>query len=136
MEHYERKHNRPHLEFSQEDENRLIAYHWPGNVRELKNLIERAILVSTTDQLELFLPSASKQLSSGDDFSDLPTMDELQARYIRYVLEKTGGRMAGPEGAAAILGMKRGTPCIRASGNWGSRFGEWNFQQKLLLAQG
>jgi transcriptional regulator with GAF, ATPase, and Fis domain len=109
LEHYERKHNRPHLDFSREDEGRLTSYNWPGNVRELKNVIERAVLVSTPDRLELFLPSVSGQVLHGDNFADLPTMDELQARYIRYVLEKTGGRIAGPEGAASLLGLKRGT---------------------------
>ena len=109
LEHYERKHSRPHLDFSREDEDRLTSYHWPGNVRELKNVIERAVLVSTPDRLELFLPSASEQVLPGDNFADLPTMDELQARYIRYVLEKTNGRIAGPGGAASLLGLKRGT---------------------------
>ena len=36
-------------------------------------------------------------------------MDELQRRYIRYVLKKTGGRVSGPGGAAEILDMKRTT---------------------------
>jgi len=40
-------------------------------------------------------------------FHDNPTLDEVQRRYIRYVLDKTGGRIAGPGGTAGILGMKR-----------------------------
>ena len=109
LDHYARKHNRPHLDLSREDEERLLSYHWPGNVRELKNVIERAVLVSTPDRLELFLPSPAGQAPSVDQFEDLPTMDELQVRYIKYILEKTEGRIAGPQGAAALLGMKRGT---------------------------
>ena len=109
LEHYQRKHGRPRLDLSPEDEKRLSAYHWPGNVRELKNVIERAVLVSTPDSLELFLPSVSDAPEAGDQFADLPTLDELQARYIRYVLEQSNGRIAGPDGAATLLGLKRGT---------------------------
>ncbi len=109
LRHYERKHHRPHLEISPEDEERLTQYPWPGNVRELKNVIERAVLVSSPDQLELLLPSVSGPVPSGDLYSDTPTMDELERRYIRYVLDKTKGRIAGPNGAAALLGLKRST---------------------------
>jgi transcriptional regulator with GAF, ATPase, and Fis domain len=42
-------------------------------------------------------------------FSDLPTMNEMQRRYLNYVFKKTGGLIGGPGGAAEILGMKRTT---------------------------
>ena len=44
-----------------------------------------------------------------DLFVDLPTLKEMNARYLQYVLEKTQGRIAGPGGAAEILGVKRST---------------------------
>lgn len=109
LRHYERKHHRPNLEISPEDEERLTKYPWPGNVRELKNVIERAVLVSNPDRLEFLLPSLSGPVPSGDLYADTPTMDELERRYIRYVLDKTKGRIAGPNGAAALLGLKRST---------------------------
>lgn len=40
---------------------------------------------------------------------DCPTMDQMQRRYIKYVLETTGGKLGGQGGAAEILGMKRTT---------------------------
>ncbi|MCK5783716.1 MAG: hypothetical protein KAH06_04675, partial [Desulfobacterales bacterium] len=40
-------------------------------------------------------------------FDDLPTLDEIQRRYITFTLEKTGGKLSGPGGATEILGMKR-----------------------------
>gem|GEM_PF-1871035 len=42
-------------------------------------------------------------------FSDHPTLEEVQRRYIAYILERTGGKLSGPMGAAEILGMKRST---------------------------
>ncbi|MBI5604505.1 MAG: sigma-54-dependent Fis family transcriptional regulator [Deltaproteobacteria bacterium] len=91
---------------SPEQEAALLNYHWPGNVRELKNVIERAVILSTGRDLELDLPVMGKPRSM-DLTDDSPTLDELQRRYIQQVLEKTEGRMSGPGGAATILGMKR-----------------------------
>ena len=104
---YARKHNRPPLELTPENEAELTRYPWPGNVRELKNVIERAVLLAADGHLDLNLSAG--QIPSSSPFSDTPTMAELQRRYIRFVLEKTGGRKGGPNGAAAILGMKRST---------------------------
>jgi transcriptional regulator with GAF, ATPase, and Fis domain len=97
---------RPGMTLAPESEKILSAYHWPGNVRELKNVIERSVLLSTGDCLELNLPP-SGALAKADPFSDSPTLDELQRRYIRHVLKKTRGKIGGKNGAAQILGMKR-----------------------------
>jgi transcriptional regulator with GAF, ATPase, and Fis domain len=67
---YAAKHNQLVSGLSQEDETLLLAYHWPGNVRELKNVMERAVLLSTKDRLEISLP-VKRSLSSDDCFSDL-----------------------------------------------------------------
>ena len=103
---YAKKYNRPELEINTEDEARLAAYHWPGNVRELKNLVERAVILSEGNRLRLSIPSPGRP-ASVPLMDDLPTLDEMQRRYIRLVLEKTNGRIGGPGGAAEILGMKR-----------------------------
>ncbi|MBW1788752.1 MAG: sigma-54-dependent Fis family transcriptional regulator [Deltaproteobacteria bacterium] len=104
---YTSKHNRPAFDLSPENEAELTAYHWPGNVRELKNVIERAVLLSTDDSLELNL--SPHQILSTNPFSDTPTMEELQRRYIGFILEKTAGRIGGVGGASELLGMKRST---------------------------
>ena len=106
--HFSRKHNRPLIEVVPEDEEKLMSYSWPGNVRELKNVIERSVLLARENRLEISLPSPQKP-SAKEPFLDMPTLDEMQKRYIRHVLKQTGGKMAGENGAADILGMKRTT---------------------------
>ncbi|MDX9788444.1 MAG: sigma 54-interacting transcriptional regulator [Desulfobacterales bacterium] len=90
------------------DVSALLAYPWPGNIRELKNIIERASLLSSDHRLELQLTVApeSRQASA---FEDMPTMSELQRRYIAHVLKATGRQIGGPNGAANVLGMNRCT---------------------------
>ncbi len=102
------KFNRPLLQLTPETEIELKAYNWPGNVRELKNTIERSVLLtSTEDTIELNLPATQKHSTAGHPFADFPSLDEVQRRYILYALEKCNGKIAGEEGAAAMLGMKR-----------------------------
>ena len=103
---YTAKYNRPMLKITSDDESKLLAYNWPGNVRELQNVMERAVLLSAGAQLNLDLPSQKKSFSS-HPFIDIPTLDEVQRRYIRYILEKTGGKLSGVGGASELLGMKR-----------------------------
>ncbi|MCP4757725.1 MAG: AAA domain-containing protein [Proteobacteria bacterium] len=108
LERYTKKYNRRQIRLSPQDEAMIKAYHWPGNVRELKNVIERAVILSTDNKLEIDL-SPGLDLSSRNPFTDFPSMDEIQRRYIRFVLEKTGNRIDGDGGAAQLLGMKRTT---------------------------
>ena len=91
-----------------EDEVKLMVYDWPGNVRELENVMERTMILSMGEELEFRLPGEGMSVP-GQLFSDSPTLDEMQRRYIQEVLEKTGGKIGGPGGAAEILGMKRTT---------------------------
>jgi DNA-binding NtrC family response regulator len=84
----------------------LCRYRWPGNIRELKNILERAVLLSRDNQLELNLP-AEVQGKADHPFNDSPALEEVQRRYIRDVLKKAGRKIAGPGGAAEILSMKR-----------------------------
>ncbi|MBU3918037.1 sigma 54-interacting transcriptional regulator, partial [bacterium] len=103
---FAKKHGCRDMQITQEDEKAILKYDWPGNVRELQNVIERAAILSQGQQLELNLPNQSSSYA-GDLISDRPSLDEIQRRYIRLVLESTNGKVSGAEGAAAILGMKR-----------------------------
>jgi len=103
---FTKRYNRPSLKLSRSNEEKLLKYSWPGNVRELNNVIERAAILSEGDHLELTIPSSSDSFTMQWFDSDI-TLDEMQRRYIRHVLERTGGRIAGAGGAAEILGMKR-----------------------------
>ena len=97
---------------------RLIGYHWPGNVRELENTVERALIQHRAgDRLsfEALLPMAAPdkvaQGQSRDQGPDAPfvSLDEMNARYIRRALEKAGGKIHGPGGAAQILRINPST---------------------------
>jgi DNA-binding NtrC family response regulator len=91
----------------------LLSYDWPGNVRELQNCIERAVALTEYDRLTVEdLPSVLHQrprraLSfSTDDAEALPTLDEMERRYIEHVLGIVGGNKTM---AARILGVDRRT---------------------------
>jgi PAS domain S-box-containing protein len=82
----------------------LVSYSWPGNVRELGNLIERAVIISHGNRLELgdWLP----RNGVSSDPTTISTLEELEKGHIIEVLELTGWRVSGEKGAARILGMK------------------------------
>ncbi len=103
---YAIKYKRRTLRLSNEQEKMLRSYRWQGNIRELKNVIERAVILSAENQLELNLP-ADIQSDQFNPFADSPSLEEVQRRYIKYIIQKSGGRISGPDGAAEMLGMKR-----------------------------
>ncbi len=84
--------------------NALVAYAWPGNVRELQNIIERAVILSQGAHLTLgdWLPKPSASPSG----TRVLSLDELERRHITDVLEMTGWRVSGDNGAASILDIK------------------------------
>jgi len=100
------KYNHQALSLSSENEAALREYDWPGNIREMQNVMERAVLLSSDGRLHFDLSSESRT-SGGSQFDDLPTLDDIQRRYIDFVLDKTGGKLSGPGGATEILGIKR-----------------------------
>lgn len=104
-----------------EDEtlNLLNSYTWPGNVRELENVIERAITLNrsgriTSEDLPARVrsnqPKAVDGVENLDDlaslFADMPSLDEVERRYLLHVLEATGGNRSR---AAEIIGISRRT---------------------------
>jgi transcriptional regulator with GAF, ATPase, and Fis domain len=89
----------------------LRCYAWPGNLRELANVLERAAILCpgssiTPAQLELQVgPGQPRPLES----VGLATLHEVERRHIEEVLQRTGGRIYGANGAAAMLGLKPST---------------------------
>ncbi len=79
----------------------MQRYPWPGNVRELRNVVERAMILSKGTTLQAEVPSIS-----GSSSAPASTMAEVEKRHILDVLNKTGWRIRGSNGAAEILGMK------------------------------
>ena len=82
----------------------LINYTWPGNIRELRNIIEHAMILSSSKILALDLPIGATQALPGSY-----NLQDMERNHILEVLEKTGWRISGKSGAAEILGMKRTT---------------------------
>jgi formate hydrogenlyase transcriptional activator len=87
----------------------LRAYHWPGNIRELQNVVERAVILNETDTLivdESWLKRESADSSPREGFS-APADREMEM--IETALAESHGRISGPSGAAAKLGIPRQT---------------------------
>ena len=94
---------------------RLREHTWPGNLRELANALERATIVSQGQQLgpDDFefagrTTSPKGQVATPADAPPL-TLEEAQAAHILRVLQRTGGRIYGPGGAAELLAVKPST---------------------------
>jgi formate hydrogenlyase transcriptional activator len=98
----------------------LANYAWPGNIRELENFIERAVLLSPGKELRVPVselksaavdPSSplASSVFSGAPPSTISTLEEAERQHILRALRQTQWRIAGPKGAAALLGMKRTT---------------------------
>jgi formate hydrogenlyase transcriptional activator len=88
---------------------RLQSYSWPGNVRELQNVIERSVIVSDTDELtvdESWLPTTQAVKSRLGLSGALAAHEKAM---VEDALRATGGRVFGPAGAAARLGIPRST---------------------------
>jgi PAS domain S-box-containing protein len=82
----------------------LMSYPWPGNIRELRNVIEHAMIMNKGKTLDVEPPACERQEPSGAS-----TLEDMERRHITEVLERTGWRISGKNGASEILGMKRTT---------------------------
>jgi transcriptional regulator with GAF, ATPase, and Fis domain len=83
----------------------LTTYDWPGNVREVRNIVERAMIVSSGRVLEVGLPIAAGNREDASEQSR-QSLAEVERNHILAVVKSTGWRIRGPGGAASILGLK------------------------------
>ncbi len=91
---------------------RLCARNWPGNVRELKHVIERAVILSDGPLLSIADERVAAQGSDSPPRPTTPalaTLEEVEEAHIRSALQRTGGVVEGPRGAAVLLGLKGST---------------------------
>ncbi len=101
---YSQSMNKNVIDISNDTLEMLVEYNWPGNVRELRNVIERAMVVTKGNLIELndlsfFFPDA--ELDSGEN---IPSLDDVEKAHIQKVLDLTNGNIAQ---AAGILKVSR-----------------------------
>src|SRR4029077_14769201 len=113
---------------SSETLKQMRQYHWPGNIRELQNVIERAVILARGPVLNVPLGEiqsrrslasvngngngdAQSEFSADKDIRDV--LEETERKHILNVLSQTNWVVAGPNGAAIRLGMKRSTLQLR-----------------------
>jgi formate hydrogenlyase transcriptional activator len=127
VEQFARRMNKKIETISAETLKSMQAYHWPGNIRELQNVIERAVILSVGTVLHVplgelqsqsTLPAVSgspadrnTELGAGKGIRDV--LEDAERKHIISALMQTNWVVAGPNGAAAQLGMKRSTLQLR-----------------------
>jgi DNA-binding NtrC family response regulator len=90
----------------------LQSYPWPGNIRELQNVIERSVIVSDGDVFSVDESWLSRQPRTQDPKNPLELSQKVAAQekeIIEAALRECGGRVSGPTGAAARLGLPGST---------------------------
>ena len=98
----------------------LSSYQWPGNIRELQNFIERSVILS--DGTALDPPLGELRKSAVAESLGAVTLKDAERDHILKTLKQTRWVVAGPNGAAARLGMKRSTLYFRMQKLGISRF--------------
>jgi formate hydrogenlyase transcriptional activator len=117
---FSRRNNRVIDTIPSETMQALVRYQWPGNIRELQNVIERAVIISQGPVLLVALPELTSDVSSisapvvttaksAPRESLQEILEETERNQILRALEEANGVVAGPNGAAARLGVKRTT---------------------------
>jgi len=88
---------------------RFLSYRWPGNVRELQNVIERSVIVSDTDEFSVDESWLSMEPVVDSRHGLSSSLAAHEKAVIEDALRACGGRVFGPSGAAARLGIPRST---------------------------
>ena len=118
-----RRMNKNITRLAPDSEARMVAYSWPGNIRELQNVIERAVILCDGEELRVdpalltpgparngvAAPSPAAAQAPAPEAEEPGSLLEAERRHILAALRRAGGRIAGPSGAAALLGLKRTT---------------------------
>jgi formate hydrogenlyase transcriptional activator len=89
---------------------KLTQWHWPGNIRELQNLVERAVILTRSSTLAISVPELA---NGGAALATATARNSDDHENVVRVLKETKGRVGGPNGAAARLGLKRTTLITR-----------------------
>jgi transcriptional regulator with GAF, ATPase, and Fis domain len=112
------------MRLSKQQAQQLIRHSWPGNIRELRNIIERAVILSTGSRARLDLAMPDDVDTQADVTSDLTPpggtgfvtdaeMREREKANLTAALRSANWRVWGPDGAAGLLGIKPSTLTYR-----------------------
>jgi two-component system response regulator HydG len=103
---------RPRAFLSPSAEASLLAYSWPGNVRELRNVVERSMIITPSDEIgaeDLGLPiepGEAQTRAAAEDGAEPLRLEDVEKRHIIQVLQRVGGSKTR---AASMLGVSRST---------------------------
>jgi formate hydrogenlyase transcriptional activator len=114
VEHFAAKHGarfgRPITRIERRTLKILESHDWPGNVRELENIVERAVILSRNGTLRVDRESLQGAAPAGDPAGDMDArLQSGEREMIESALRASGGRVAGPNGAAKRLGLAPST---------------------------
>jgi formate hydrogenlyase transcriptional activator len=106
VQHFGRRMGKPDVRVESKTLRLLTTYAWPGHVRELENIVERAMIVTSADVLEVDPHWFRDRLPENNATSSSSALAEVEKRAIREALSRCQGRIYGAGGAAALLGLK------------------------------
>ncbi|HJU68287.1 MAG TPA: sigma 54-interacting transcriptional regulator [Gemmatimonadaceae bacterium] len=108
---FQRKMCKPLKSVTKSSLEQMQRYSWPGNIRELQNVLERACVLARGPEVELASPLRSPPAASTTSAPDagIPTLADYERAQIRRALAAVNGRVHGPSGAAALLGVNPST---------------------------
>lgn len=92
---------------SEKTKSSLQSYSWPGNVRELENLVERAVILSNDEKLNI--PNFKSSLKESLISDTILSLEDVQRIHIKKILKQTNWKIEGSDGAAELLQIKPST---------------------------
>jgi formate hydrogenlyase transcriptional activator len=109
--HFQRKLGKPLKGITPEGLERLQRYSWPGNIRELQNVLERACVLARGPIVEIADEMRAPGASACEPDAEEPvlSLEESERQHVRRALEAANGKIHGPAGAAALLGVNGST---------------------------
>jgi len=101
--------NKEHTQLSKASEKSLLNYNWPGNIRELEHVIDRALLLNESDELQIELDSNVNVENASSKEFQLKSLEQIEREQIIETLKYCNGKVRGKDGAAEILKLHPNT---------------------------